>query len=200
MQPSFPQRSVCTHAWPETHTLTHSHTHTYNAFTAHFSLHYVVVSNGCIVQRERTTVCLGVQMYCEHCAVHIPCVYCECIVCVLQRIYPNIGSYSNTGLQATVDVVLMYAIRLSLNVDTDSLLETFKAQQYMLNGDLSSDWALFYETLAASSPLSEVLLLIYDCQSSPNLVILRQNSRQFKEIVRKPTKLHVPLRRDWFSS
>lgn len=71
----------------------------------------------------------------------------------------------------------MYAIRLSLNVDTDSLLETFKAQQYMLNGDLSSDWALFYETLAASSPLSEVLLLIYDCQSSPNLVILRQNSR-----------------------
>ena len=32
------------------------------------------------------------------------------------------GSYSSMGLQATVDVGLMYATRLSLNVDTDSLL------------------------------------------------------------------------------
>ena len=89
----------------------------------------------------------------------------------------------------------MYAIRLSLNVDTDSLLETFMAQDYMFNGDLSLEWALFYETLAASSLLSEVLLLIYDCQSFSNLVILRQNCWQFNEIIRKRTKLHVPLRR-----
>lgn len=56
--------------------------------------------------------------------------YCAylCIVCVrVLSVYCMRAAAYNTveaskGLQATVDVVLMYATSLSLNVDTDSLL------------------------------------------------------------------------------
>lgn len=67
-------------------------------------------------------------MYCEYCPVRISalcvsarvcvCVHCECIVCILWRFNTVEAS---TGLQPTVDVVLMYATRPLFSVDTDSL-------------------------------------------------------------------------------
>ncbi len=68
----------------QTHTHTHTHartnTHEYNAFTAHFSLHYMVLSNQSIEQKERTTVCLGVQMY----VTIVLCISQHCVcMCVL---------------------------------------------------------------------------------------------------------------------
>lgn len=47
--------------------------------------------------------------------VHVLSVYC-------MRAAAFNTAEASKGLQATVDVVLMYATRLSLNVDTDSLL------------------------------------------------------------------------------
>lgn len=66
-------------------THTHRHTHAYSAFTSHFSPFQMVLSNGCIEHKERSTVCHGVQMYSEYCTACISALCaCMCIVCVLQ--------------------------------------------------------------------------------------------------------------------